>query len=124
MPAAELYRRWNRYSSTSHPRQSYRRLITGLMNGGRSYPLLIIGPIAGTCTGGQADVLRFGIQPGNQTRIDLLRGQAWLRLGRGERLCGPVPGRNHGNTPSLRRRAIENIREARCDLRPEAIKPA
>src|SRR5262249_6244050 len=38
MPAAELYRTWNRYSST---RQSYERLITGLMNGGRSCPLLI-----------------------------------------------------------------------------------
>src|SRR5262249_55858856 len=38
MPAAELYRTWNHYSST---RQSYQRLITGLMNGGRSCPFLI-----------------------------------------------------------------------------------
>ena len=40
--------------------------------------------VTGGRTGGRTDVLRCGIQSGNQAWIDLLWGQGWLRLGRGE----------------------------------------
>src|SRR6516164_10746626 len=69
------------------------------------------------------DILRRNVNAGSQTWIDLLRGQAWLRLGRGERLRRSVLSRNRRNTPGPRRRAIENTREARCDLRLQAIEP-
>lgn len=74
--------------------------------------------------GGQTNVLRRSVQPWSQTWIDLLWGQAWLPLSRGERLCGPALSRNRRNAPRPRRRAIEYIREARCDLPPQATKSA
>src|SRR6516225_11955404 len=70
------------------------------------------------------DILRRGVNARGQTWIDLFWGQAWLRLGRGERLRLPPVSRNRRNTPGPRRRAIEDIREARCDLPPQATKPA
>src|SRR5262249_16956430 len=70
----------------------------------------------GRRTGGH--VLRRSVNARGQTWIDLLWGQAWLRLGRGERLRRPALSRNCRNTPGPRRRAVENIREARCDLCP------
>src|SRR5262249_21307754 len=79
--------------------------------------------VTGRRAGGQTDVLRRGIQPGNQTWIDLLRHQGWVRFGRRERLRLPALSRNRRNAPWPRRRAMENIREARCDVRLKAMKP-
>ena len=62
-------------------------------------------------------------QPRNQTWIDLLWHQGWLRFWSRERLRLPALSRNRRNAPRPPRRAMEYIREARCDLRPQAIKP-